>query len=360
VSLYALAPRAHAVARDKTPRMKAILAHQFGPVDALRVEERPDPTPGRGEIVIEVVAAAINFPDVLVIEGLYQVRPPLPFIPGKELSGVVSAVGPDVSNYRIGDRVMALVEYGAFCERIAVPIHLCFPVPDWVELESAAAVGIAYQTAHFALHHRGGARRGEAVMVTAANGSVGLAAIQLAKAAGADVIAIVSDASKRQIVLDNGADHALVSDAGQPFERFREAVRQSTHGRGIDLLIDSAGGAIFESCLRTVAWEGRAVIVGFTTGTIPCVRTNYLLVKNISLIGLQWSDYRDRDPAYVAKVQNEIFDKFQNKQLHAQIMATFPMSKFAEAFKLLMSRQTRGKVLLTMRRPDHFRAECAS
>jgi len=280
------------------------------------------------------------------------VKPPLPFIPGKELSGVVSAVGPDVSNYRIGDHVMALVEYGAFCERIAVPIALSFRVPDWVPLDSAAGIGIAYQTAHFALHHRGGVRRGESVMVTAANGSVGLATIQLAKAADAVVIAIVSSESKRQVVLDNGASHALVFDASQSFETFREAVLRITSKRGVDLLIDSAGGAIFEACLRTVAWEGRAVIVGFTTGTIPRVAANYLLVKNISLIGLQWSDYRDRDPALVAKVQTDIFDLFRKKQVHAQIMATFPMGKFAEAFGLLFSRQTRGKILLKMQTRD--------
>lgn len=328
--------------------MKAIVAHQFGPVGDLRIETLPDPVPRDGEVLIEVRAAALNFPDVLVIEGRYQVKPPLPFVPGKELSGLVAAVGPGVSHYRVGDTVMAQVEYGAFCERVAVPAALCFRVPDWVPIESAAAIGIAYQTAHFALHRRGQLRRGETVMVTAANGSVGLAAIQLAKAAGVSVIAVVSEDGKRSLVLDNGADHALVFDPQQPPDAFRDAVRALADGRGVDLLVDSAGGAVFERCLRAVAWEGRAVIVGFTTGTIPAIRANYLLVKNIAAVGLQWSDYRDRNPALVAQVQDDIFAMLRDKRLSNSIMATFPMAQFADAFALLASRQTRGKILITM------------
>ena len=328
--------------------MKALVARQFGPIDAIRMEELADPTPKDGEVLIDVSAAAVNFPDVLVVAGQYQVKPPLPFIPGKELAGVVRAVGAGVAKFRPGDRVIALVEYGAYCERAAVRHELCFPAPPDLPVASAAGLGVAYQTAHFALHHRGQLRRGETVMVTGANGSVGLAAMQLAKAAAATVVALINDPAKREIVLANGADHALLFDQQASKDAFRHQVLEAVGTRGVDLLIDNAGGAAFDYCLRTLAWEGRAVIVGFTSGEIPSIRANYLLVKNISAVGLQWSDYRDRAPDMVARVHGEICRMLCADLLHPRVMATFPFVEFKDAFKLLTSRQTRGKIILMM------------
>lgn len=326
--------------------MKALVAHQFGPVDALTIDDTPVPVAGPHEILIDVAAAAINFPDVLVIEGRYQVKPPLPFVPGKELAGVVAAVGAQVVGFQVGDRVMALVEYGAFSEKVAVRSSLCFKVPRAVPLVHAAGIGLAYQTAHFALHHRGNLRAGETVLVTAANGSVGLAAMQLAKAAGANVIGVVNGESKKDIVLENGADSAAVFNDDIDPKEFRAAVKELGGSRGVNLLVDSAGGSTFENCLRTVGWEGRAIIVGFTTGEIPALRTNYLLIKNIAALGLQWSDYRERDPELVSRVQQEIFSLFEQGKLKFQLMGSYPFSEFREAFRALAGRRTRGKIVL--------------
>ncbi len=326
--------------------MKALVAHQFGPVEGLKVEELASPKPGANEVLIEVAAAAINFPDVLVIAGRYQIRPPLPFVPGKELAGTVMEVGPGVRNLKAGDRVMALVEYGAFCQHTIAPAGACFKVPAGIPLTHAAGIGVAYQTAHFALHHRGWLKAGETVMVTAANGSVGLAATQLAKVAGAKVIGIVNAESKTELLLENGVDHALVLDEHSEPDEFRHGVWKLTGNRGADLLIESAGGKTFEMCLRTVGWEGRAVVVGFTTGIIPTIKANYLLVKNIGILGVHWSDYRDRDPALVAKVQGEIFSMFESGALKFQLMGMYPLEDYRAAFDALASRQTRGKIIL--------------
>jgi NADPH2:quinone reductase len=325
--------------------MKALVAHQFGPVEGLRVEEFSSPKPSENQVLIDVAAAAINFPDVLVIAGRYQIKPPLPFVPGKELAGTVLDVGPGVRNLKAGDRVMALVEYGAFAQQTIAPADACFKVPDGIPLTHAAGIGVAYQTAHFALHHRGKLKAGETVMVAAANGSVGLAAMQLAKAAGAKVIGIVNADSKKGLLLENGADHALVLHENSDPDEFRQAVWNLTGNGGADLLIDSAGGRIFDMCLRTVGWEGRAIIVGFTTGNIPAIKANYLLVKNIGVLGVQWSDYRDRDPALVARVQDEIFSMFESGALTFQLMGTYSLEEYRAAFESLASRQTRGKII---------------
>lgn len=332
--------------------MKALVAYQFGPVDALTIDDRPVPEPGPHEILIDVAAAAINFPDVLVIEGRYQVKPPLPFVPGKEIAGVVAAVGPQVAGFQVGDRVMALVEYGAFSEKVAVRSTLCFKVPRAIPLTHAAGIGLAYQTAHFALHRRGNLRAGETVLVTAANGSVGLATMQLAKAAGANVIGVVNDGSKKNIVLENGADSAVIFNDDVNDEEFRSAVKALAGPRGVNLLVDSAGGSTFENCLRTVGWEGRAIIVGFTTGKIPALRANYLLIKNIAALGLQWSDYRERDPELVSRVQKEIFSLFEQGKLKFQLMGSYPFSEFRAAFRALASRRTRGKIILEFGPPS--------
>jgi NADPH2:quinone reductase len=326
--------------------MKALVAHQFGPVKGLKVEDIASPRPRENEALIEVAAAAINFPDVLVIAGRYQIKPPLPFVPGKELAGTVLEVGPGVHNLKVGDRVMALVEYGAFCQQAIAPADACFKVPPGIPLTHAAGIGIAYQTAYFALHHRGRLEAGETVMITAANGSVGIAAMQLAKAAGANVIGIVNAESKKELLLENGADYALVLEEHSDPDEFRRGVWKLTGSRGADLLIESAGGKIFEMCLRAVGWEGRAIVVGFTTGNIPAIKANYLLVKNIGVLGVQWSDYRDRNPALVARVQDEIFSMFESGALNFQLMGTYSLENYPAAFDALASRRTRGKIIL--------------
>ena len=326
--------------------MKAIIANSFGPVENLRIEDRPDPVPAAGQVLIDVAAAAVNYPDILVIGGKYQVKPPLPFIPGKELAGTVAAVGPNVTKFKPGDRVCSLLEYGAFAERVVVPSTHCLPAPDDFSLYDAAGIGIAYQTAYFSIHHRGKVQPGETVIVTGPNGSVGLATMQLVRAAGAKVIAIVSHADKEEFVRSNGANDVVIFNEGDNPGAFREKIRALTAGMGANLLIDMVGGELFDACLRSLAWEGRAVIVGFMSGKLPAIRANYLLVKNISAIGVQWSDYRDKDPEEMARVQAIIFRLFKDGKLHFHRMGLHPFADFLDAFDTLTKRRTTGKMIL--------------
>ena len=302
--------------------------------------------PSAEQVLIDVAAAAVNYPDILVIGGKYQVKPPLPFIPGKELAGTVVAVGSGVTKLKVGDRVCALLEYGAFAERVVASSSLCLPVPDDISLHDAAGIGVAYQTAYFSIHHRGKIQPGESVIVTGPNGSVGLAIMQLSRAAGAKVIAIVSHPGKAQFVRSNGANDVVVFNDGDNPDAFRENIRALTGGKGADLLVDVVGGELFDACLRALAWEGRAVIAGFMSGKIPAIRANYLLVKNIAAIGVQWSDYRDRYPEEMARVQEIIFRLFKEGKLQFRRMGIYPFVDFPSAFAALTQRRTTGKVIL--------------
>src|SRR5512146_1533026 len=276
--------------------MKALLLREHGPLDNLRLEEVAAPVPGEGEVLIEVHAASINFPDLLVIDGTYQKLPPRPFSPGKDLAGVVAAIGANVTTCRPGDRVMAQIEYGAFAERCVATQNNCFVMPHRMTYAEGAAMGLVYLTAYFALTERGGYRPGEVVLINGAAGGVGLAALQVAKALGATVLACVSTSPKADLVKRHGADYVIRSDVPDLRESFRRQVYDAVGARGVDLVIDPVGGDVFEASLRALAWCGRLVIVGFAEGRIPEVKTGYLLVKNIALVGLQISDYRDREP----------------------------------------------------------------
>jgi NADPH2:quinone reductase len=298
-------------------------------------------------VLVDVRAAAINFPDLLVIAGTYQVKPPLPFTPGKECAGVVTAVGPDAPGFKVGDRVMVQVEYGAFAEAVAAPATHCYRIPDAMAFDAAAAIGIAYQTAHFALVDRAQVKAGERVLVTGATGSVGIAAMQLAKAFGCTVIAGLTTPGKADVARDNGADHVIDLTVPDLRDRLREDVRAAT-GRGVDVVIEIVGGEVFDACLRALDFRGRLVVVGFTGGTIPTVRSNYLLLKNIAVTGVNWSEYRDRDSAWVHRVQDEIFGLCLAGKLKVPVQARFPLEQYAAAFKVLQDRQVRGKVVLSI------------
>ena len=252
--------------------MKAIVCREFGPPEALRLEEWPDPVPGPGQIAIAARAIGVNFPDILVVSGRYQLLPPRPFVPGKELAGIVTAVGPGVAGFAPGDRVMAQLEHGAFAEAAVANAAQCFPVPAGVSFVDAAAMGVVYQTAHFALIERGQYRPGETVLVTGAGGGVGMACLQLAKAKGATVLAGASRPERATLARESGAD--AIIDLGRPDLRdsLREQVRAATHGRMADIVLDPVGGDVFDAALRALAWCGRLVVIGFAAGRIPEVK----------------------------------------------------------------------------------------
>jgi len=327
--------------------MKALLVKQFGALDTLVLEECPGPRPGAGEVLIDIRAAGVNFPDLLVIQGKYQILPPLPFSPGKECAGVVNAVGPGVVQFKRGDRVVAQIEYGAYAQQVVTKAANCHVIPVRMSFPEAAAMGLAYMTAHFALVERAALKAGETVLVTGAAGGVGLATVQVAKALGATVLAAVSSQDKAAAARAGGADHII--DTSVP--NLREALRGQVHAavgkRGVDVVIDSVGGDVFDACLRAIAWCGRLVVVGFADGRIPEIKAGHILVKNISVIGLQFSDYRDREPEKCRAAREQLFELYGAGKLKPHVMATFPLARYMEALALVRDRKVIGKVVLT-------------
>jgi NADPH:quinone reductase len=323
--------------------VRAALVKEFGPPSSLVVEEVADPSPGRGEVVIEIGAVSINFPDILVVEGTYQNLPPRPFSPGKEAAGRVVAVGDGVDRVTVGQRVLTLVEYGGYAEKICVPEDLVMEIPDSMSYEEAAAFGLVYSTAYFGLLRRGQLTSGETVLVTGAGGGVGSAAVQVAKAWGARVIALAQDETKADLARSQGADVALTSTP----ETLRDDLLAATDGRGVDVVLDMLGGDFLTQIVRATAWEGRIVIVGFASGGQNPVKPGHLLVKSISMIGLQSSDYRDRMPEVMRSSMAEMFALYEQGKLNAAVDTTFPLEKVGDALQYVKDGKVRGKVVVT-------------
>lgn len=329
--------------------MKAVVVHEHGPVAAQRVEIVPDPVPGPGEVLVEVHAAGLNFPDILVIEGKYQILPPRPFSPGKELAGVVRAVGEGVTTCRPGDRVMALVEWGAYAERAVVPQAQCFVMPASMGYAEGAAMGLTYATAWFALRDRARAEPGETVLVTGAAGGLGLACVQVARAMGCTVIAGITNPTREALVKAAGAAHVVDLGGDNLRDSLRKQVAALSGGRGADVILDPVGGDVFDASLRALAWRGRLVVLGFAAGRIPEVKANYLLVKNITVTGLQISDYRDRDPAWFRRAQAELFAWFEAGMLAPRVTARYPLEGFAAGLAHFTRRGMHGKIVLSVK-----------
>lgn len=330
--------------------MKAVLVRAYGPFEAVRVEECPDPVPGPGEAIVDVEAIDVNYPDILAIAGLYQFKPPLPFTPGKAAAGRIAALGPGVDVLEIGQRVATQIEYGTYTTRLRVPACNCYPIPDAIDTVEAAALVLAYQTSWFALTERARICPGESVLVLGASGGVGVAAVQLAKALGAGlVVGATRGSGKAATIRQAGADHVL--DLSQPNLRdgLREQMRGLTGGKGVDIVVDCVGGAAGEAALRALAWRGRLIVGGFAAGAIPNFPANYLLVRNIAVIGLQVSDYRDRQPLEAARAQAEIFRLRTEGRFEAIVSDVLPLESFAEALAKLRDGRAEGKVVLDTR-----------
>lgn len=326
--------------------MRAVVVHQHGPARSQRVETLPDPVPGPGQVVVDARAIGVNYPDLLVIEGKYQFLPPRPFTPGKEVAGVVSAVGEGVTRLGVGDRVMAQREYGTYCERVLSPEATCYRMPEAMSFEDGAALGLAYQTSHFALVERGGFRPGETVLVTGASGGVGLAGVEIAKALGATVIAGVTSREKGELARRHGADHVIDLSAPDLRDSLRAQVHAAVGRRGVDIVLENVGGEVFDGALRALAWCGRMVVVGFASMRLPEVKASYLLVKNISVVGLQWSDYRERDPERVQRVQDALYALYGEGKLRPYVSERYPLARFADALERFTARGVLGKMLL--------------
>ena len=323
--------------------MKAILAHEWCEPEGLVMQEVARPDPGAGEVLIRVHAAALNFPDVLLISGKYQVKPPLPFSPGMEVSGTVQGLGEGVTGFKEGQRVLAQLGLGGFAEFAVAPVSNVQPVPDSMTYDEAAAFGIVYQTSYFGLAYRGQLRPGETVLVHSAAGGVGLAAVQIARALGAGkIIGTASSDEKLSLIRESGADLAI----NYLTEDFVEVVKRETGGRGADLIYDPVGGETAERSTKCIAFDGRLIIIGFTSGKFPTFIGNHILVKNYSVVGLHWGAYRQHNPAKIEQAWRELFELYAAGKLKPVICARFPMDKVADAMRLLISRRAIGKIVL--------------
>ena len=332
--------------------MKALLVREHGGIEKVTLAHAPDPVPKAGEVLVEVRAASVNFPDLLVIGGSYQNLPRTPFSPGKDLAGVVAEVGEGVTTCKPGERVVAQIEFGAYAEKCVVRQLNCHVMPKRMSYAEGAAMGLAYLTAHFALVERGACEPSEIVLVTGAAGGVGLATVQVAKALGATVVAAVGAEDKAQLCKANGADYVVRTDVPDLREAFRRQVHEAVGTRGIDLVIDPVGGDVFEASLRVVAWCGRLVVVGFAEGRIPEIKAGYLLVKNISLIGLQFSDYRDREPEKVRAAQQALFRLYESGRIKPHVSGAYAMEDHQAALQAVRDRKVVGKVVLQMAGED--------
>ena len=322
--------------------MYRMVVRELGGPGALEREELDAVRAAPGQVVIDVGASGCNFFDILITQGKYQVRPELPFSPGAEIAGIVREVGEGVERFSAGDRVSALLQHGGFASTVAAPQERVFAMPPRMTVEEAAAMGIVYQTSYVGLVHRAKLRRGETLLVHAAAGGVGLAAVQIGVALGARVIGTAGTPDKLELVKKNGAD--VVLDYRD--EEWVERVKDLTDGRGADVIYDPVGGDIFDLSTKCIGFEGRLLVVGFASGRIPSAKMSRVLVKNFSLVGLHWGLYFEKDPQVLQEAQAALSELYAAGKIAPLVSATHPLMDAKEALEALGARKTTGKVVL--------------
>ncbi|WP_297791633.1 NADPH:quinone oxidoreductase family protein [uncultured Marinobacter sp.] len=322
--------------------MKAILCKEYGPAEKLVIEDVASPeVKGRG-VKIRVKAAGLNFPDTLIIENKYQLKPSLPFSPGGEMAGEVIEVGDKVTRFKPGDRVAGLTGYGAFAEEIVAPEQNLLPIPDAMPDEKAAAFSMVYGTSYYALKQRANLQPGETLLVLGASGGVGLATVELGKAMGAHVIAAASSAEKLAVAKAAGADE-LINYTEEPL---KEAVKKLTKSKGVDVIYDPVGGEFTEQALRAMAWNGRHLIIGFAAGDIPKIPANLTLLKGCSVVGVFWGSFTQREPEASAQNMMELMKLYSEGKIDPKISEVFEFEDYAKALGALTERRATGKVVL--------------
>ena len=313
--------------------------------ESLSLDEIDSPAPGSGQILINVHAAALNFPDVLMIQGKYQSQPPLPFTPGGEISGTVAALGEGVSGFAVGDRVFGGTGHGGLAEQACAAAHAMRHMPESMSFEHAAGISTTYGTSYYALKQRADLKPGETLLVTGAGGGVGLAAVELGKAMGATVYAAASSREKLDAAREAGADELISYAEGS----LKEQVKALTEGRGVDVIYDPVGGDLFDDCMRSIAWYGRVLVIGFAAGDIPKLPTNLVLLKSCQVVGVFYGAWAARDPAANAENFREILAFYEAGNVQPLIGATYPLSQYAEAMRDLMERRAIGKIVIQAR-----------
>ena len=324
--------------------MRAMRVHELSDdIGSIELVEADLPPPGEGEVRLKLKACSINFPDLLMIQGKYQYKPDLPFSPGMEGSGIVTELGPGVDNVAVGDEVVAGLRVGGFAEEVNAAAAACRPIPKGMDFVKAAAYPAAYLTAYVALVIRGNLKPGETLLVHGSAGGVGLAAVEVGKLLGATVIATSASDDKLKTVKERGADHVLNVTKG-----FREQVKELTGGKGADVIYDPVGGYVFDESVRCIGWNGRLLVIGFTSGRIPSVPVNMPLIKGFSVVGVRAGEYGRRDPE-AGKENIKAIDSWASEgKIDPYVCATFPLEQAVDAMRMLQDRRAVGKVVLTM------------
>jgi NADPH2:quinone reductase len=322
--------------------MKAVLCKQYGPPESLVVEDVPPLHAGGGQVVIDVHASGVNFPDLLIIENKYQFKPPLPFSPGGEVAGLVKEVGAGVTNVKVGDRVLASPGFGGFAQEVVCPAPAVMPIPKEMDFATASAFLMTYGTSHYALKDRAQLRPGESLLVLGAAGGVGLSAVEIGKVLGARVIAAASADEKLEVCKQHGAD-AVINYAR---EDLKQRVKELTGGQGADVVYDPVGGDFSEAALRATAWEGRFLVIGFAAGPIPKIPLNLTLLKGCDIRGVFWGSFVAREPQHHAANVKELMEWYVAGKLKPQIYAKYPLKDVAKALGDIAARRVTGKVVL--------------
>lgn len=325
--------------------MKAVLCKAYGPASSLVLEETTDPVAKPNDVVIDIHAAGVNFPDTLIIEGKYQVKPPFPFSPGGEASGVVASVGEKVKHLKPGDRVMALTGFGSFAEKIAVDAMRVLPMPDDMDYVTAAGFSMTYGTSMHALKQRGELKPGETLLVLGASGGVGLAAVEIGKAMGARVIAAASSDEKLEVAKAAGADELINYADGE----LKEKVKALTKGQGADVIYDPVGGDLFDQSLRCINWNGRLLVIGFASGRIPEMPANLPLLKGAAVVGVFWGAFAARQPQDNLANFQQLFAWYSEGKLKPLVSQTYELNQYEDALAMLSSRKAVGKVVIKTR-----------
>jgi NADPH2:quinone reductase len=322
--------------------MKAVVCKEFGPIETLALEDLPDPAPGAGDVLIDVKAAGVNFPDGLMVRGEYQMKPPRPFTPGNEVSGVIGAVGPGVTTHKPGDRVVALCGLNGFAEKVVVAADRALPIPDGMDFNTAGGLMLVYGTSLHALQNKARLKAGETLLVLGAAGGVGLAAVEIGHAIGARVVAAASTDEKLALARAHGADLTINYATGDLKAELKRLVPA-----GVDVVYDPVGGALTEPAVRGLGWGGRLLVVGFANGEIPKLPLNLLLLKEGEAIGVFWGAWTQRDPAGHAANVARLMQWFTEGKIRPHIGGAFPLAQAKDAIAAVMNRQAHGKIVIT-------------
>lgn len=322
--------------------MKAVLCEKYGPPETLVLRELASPVPGKGQVLLTIHACGVNFPDTLIIENKYQFKPPLPFAPGGEVAGVVKAVGEEVTRVKVGDRVMGFPGWGGFAEEVICEQSRVVPLPQGVSLVEAAALNTTYGTTYHALKDRAYIQPGETLLVLGAAGGTGLSAVELGKVMGAKVIAAASTDEKLALCRKHGADETI----NYSTEDLRERVKAITGGRGVDVIYDPVGGPYSEPALRSMAWRGRFLVIGFTAGEIPRIPLNLALLKGCSIVGVFYGGSAQQEPQRYQANLAELLELFRSGRVRPYVSEMLPLERATEALQVIARREAKGKIVL--------------